>query len=755
MSKAQQMTVARDAPPRDFESGTYMHETARMNSTPSKQGWSATDAHASLGRTLSRPPAGGLGQAVIPIVNKLQDIFAHLRTAPPVELPQVVVVGSQSSGKSSVLEALVGRDFLPRGAGICTRRPLVLQLVHTPAGQSDEGDEWGEFLHAPGKLWYNFDEIREEIKAETDRETGSNYGVSDKQIRLKICSPHVLTITLVDLPGIIKVPVGDQPDDIEGRIRAMVLGYIQHDTSVILAVSPANADLANSDALQLARMVDPAGVRTIGVITKLDIMDRGTDARRYLQGKVVPLRLGFVGVVNRCQQDVDGGRPIRDALRLEAEFFSSSPAYRDIPELCGIPNLAAKLNTILALHIYNLLPELRARTDHQLRTVTAELALLGDEPVKDGASQGRMLLSILTAFASAFSAFVEGRNEALTCELAGGARIHYIFQDIFVKSLEEVDPCDDLTDADIRTALQNATGPRAVLFVPEVPFEMLVRRQISRLQRPSLQCARFVYEELVKVSRRCEEAVEGLYRFGVLRHRMEEIMGTFLREALVPAESMIRNLVAMEMDFINTSHPNFIGGHRAVAAVLSTAKIGLADMRHDRGYGRDNGGAGEGGAERDNSTHSWGLGSAAATPREPPSNQGGAMGYLRAGVCALTKRDRDKEPPPSSREGAERDKGADGSSVHGYAGSSKHGAASLLDAPPDIRLQEPPAYLRAGDPRGDADRVEISVTRLLVRSYYDIVRKNLQDAVPKATMHFLVNHVKRELQNKLIEVLFK
>lgn len=97
------------------------------------------------------------------------------------------------------------------------------------------------------------------LQVETDREAGENKGISDKQIRLKIFSPNVLNITLVDLPGITKVPVGDQPSDIEARIRTMIISYIKHETCIILAVNPANSDLANSDALQMARMADPDG----------------------------------------------------------------------------------------------------------------------------------------------------------------------------------------------------------------------------------------------------------------------------------------------------------------------------------------------------------------------------------------------------------------------------------------------------------------------------------------------------------------
>lgn len=105
-----------------------------------------------------------LGSSVIPTVNKLQDIFAKLGSQSTIELPQVAVVGSQSSGKSSVLEALVGRDFLPRGSDICTRRPLVLQLLQTKRRPDGHDEEWGEFLHLQGKKFYNFNEIREEIQ---------------------------------------------------------------------------------------------------------------------------------------------------------------------------------------------------------------------------------------------------------------------------------------------------------------------------------------------------------------------------------------------------------------------------------------------------------------------------------------------------------------------------------------------------------------------------------------------------------------
>jgi dynamin 1-like protein len=133
-----------------------------------------------------------------------------------------------------VLESIVGRSFLPRGTGIVTRRPLVLQLFNTGgdnddvAGEeeggerkaasedesvtlrrkqrdrtasSDQQEEWGEFIHQPGKRYTDFSYIREEIKRDTDRLTGRAKGVSSTPIHLKIYSPRVLTLTMVDLPG--------------------------------------------------------------------------------------------------------------------------------------------------------------------------------------------------------------------------------------------------------------------------------------------------------------------------------------------------------------------------------------------------------------------------------------------------------------------------------------------------------------------------------------------------------------------------
>ncbi|KAF7016237.1 hypothetical protein CFC21_029894 [Triticum aestivum] len=685
-----------------------------------------------------------VGQAVIPLVNRLQDIMARLDgdAAAGVELPQVAAIGGQSSGKSSVLEALVGRDFLPRGPEICTRRPLVLQLVRHSAPE-----EWGEFLHAPGRRFDDFEHIKREIQSETDKEAGGNKGVSDKQIRLKIFSPNVIDITLVDLPGITRVPVGDQPSDIESRIRTMIMQYIKHPSCIILAVSPANADLANSDALQLARLGDPDGSRTIGVITKLDIMDRGTDARNFLLGNVIPLKLGYVGIVNRSQEDINFNRSIKDALAFEEKFFSTlpvclEPAYHGLSQCCGVPQLAKKLNMILLKHITDMLPGLKSRINAQLVAVAKEHAAYGDT-AESTAGQGVKLLNILGKYCEAFSSMVEGKNKVSTDQLSGGARIHYIFQSIFVKSLEEIDPCKNISDEDIRTSIQNSDGPKGAMFLPEVPFEILVRKQIDRLLDPSLQCAKFIYDELVKISHGC--LTSELQKYPILKRRMGESVSNFLRDGLRPAETMITHIIEMEMDYINTSHSSFVGGSK----VVELAKHEGLSSRGPTSL----------------SVHKDGVGISSEAQLKS-STENNVQLKSERGQKSRAVFARDTSRGATAEKGFQPDTDA-GTSVAG-GGQNGHslvsGSLSSMSDPRGyslnslysmIRLREPPSTLKPSENKTDRDRTEIAIVKLLVKSYYDIVRKSIEDAVPKAIMHFLVNHTKRELHNVLIRKLYR
>ncbi|KAK2658873.1 hypothetical protein Ddye_005406 [Dipteronia dyeriana] len=682
-----------------------------------------------------------IGSSLIPIINRLQDILSPFGgELAKISLPQVAVVGSQSSGKSSVLEALVGRDFLPRGCDICTRRPLALMLENrSQKNADDDGRDWAEFRHLPGKRFYDFARVREEIMTETNKEAGSNKGVSDKQIRLKVSSPNVLNMTLVDLPGITKVPVGDQPTDIEERIRGMIMAHIKQENCIILAVSPANSDLATSDALQMAKAADPTGSRTIGVITKLDIMDRGTNACNFLLGKVVPLSLGYVGVVNRCQEDINQNRSIQDALAYEAQFFRDHPVYNGLSDRCGVPQLAKKLNQILEQHIRIILPGLKSELNSRMIAVAKELKKYG-QVMESKAEQQVILLNILTRYCEAFSAMVDGKSQEMsTKELFGGARIHYIFQSIFVKTLEEVDPCQDLTDDDIRTAIQNATGTRNSLFVPEVPFELLVRRQIARFLEPCFQCLRFVHDELIKISRACE--VTSLQRFPILRRHLDDVMGQFLHDGVRPAQVMIKNLIELELGYINSSHPSFIGGNKAVELAMQEMKS-LQDGTDAEKVPTIETGQ----RSRTDLLKSVVNG---VLPNGVLPNQGNHSQSINQKAVSNGGNSSSRSWGISSIFGSKAQSGV--STARKNLGETLHDGEQL---PSVIQLKEPPSILRPLE-MTERDTVEIIVTKLMLGSYHDIVRKNIQDLVPKAIMHFLVNHTKRNLHNTFIQKLYR
>ncbi|RKF53759.1 Dynamin-related protein DNM1, partial [Erysiphe neolycopersici] len=515
-----------------------------------------------------------LGEDLLGIVNKLQDLVFNTIGNDSLDLPQIVVVGSQSSGKSSVLENIVGRDFLPRGSGIVTRRPLILQLINilpdedSPDTSVSTQPEWAEFHHIPNRRFTEFHDVKREIENETARIAGNNKGINRQPINLKIYSPSVLSLTLVDLPGLTKVPIGDQPTDIEKQTRNLISEYIAKPNSIILAVSPANVDIVNSEALKLARHVDPLGRRTIGVLTKIDLMDHGTNAMDILSGRVYPLKLGFIGVVNRSQQDIQGNKSLEEALKAESNFFKHHPAYRNMASRCGTQFLAKSLNTTLMAHIRERLPDIKARLNTLMGQTQQELAGYGDMHFSGKEHRGSLVLQLMTRFASSFISSIDGTSTDIsTKELCGGARIYYIFNSVFGNSLESIDPTTNLSALDIRTAIRNSTGPRPSLFVPELAFDLLVKPQIKLLEIPSQRCVELVYEELIKICHTCGSTE--LTRFPRLQAKLIEVVSDLLRERLGPASSYVESLISIQRAYINTNHPNFLGAAAAMSNVVT------------------------------------------------------------------------------------------------------------------------------------------------------------------------------------------
>ena len=220
------------------------------------------------------------------ILNKIDSSSAHLT------LPSIVVIGSQSSGKSSVLEAIVGKEFLPKGNNMVTRRPIELTLVNTP----NSDDITADF---PAQRLYNIRDFKEvkRILTELNMSVPSSETISEDPIQLTVKSSRVPDLSLVDLPGYIQIEAVDQPPELKSRIQQLCDKYLD-EPNIILAISAADVDLANSSALRAAKAADPRGLRTIGVVTKMDLVTP-SEARNILNNKKYPLKMGYVGVITK------------------------------------------------------------------------------------------------------------------------------------------------------------------------------------------------------------------------------------------------------------------------------------------------------------------------------------------------------------------------------------------------------------------------------------------------------------------------
>ncbi|XP_055332808.1 dynamin-1-like protein [Paramacrobiotus metropolitanus] len=656
-------------------------------------------------------------EALIPVINKLQDVFskAGITNLEAINLPQIIVVGAQSAGKSSVLESLVGRDFLPRGQGLVTRLPLVLQLIHwDDDSKSRYGEllknipgssgkkEFGLFLHDENKLYTSFDDVRKEINDETDRVMGKNKGIGSKPINLRIFSESVVNLTLVDLPGLTKNPVGDQPRDIEDQITKLIMTYIKNPNSLILAVTPANVDMATSEALKLAKAVDPEGKRTLAVITKLDLMDKGTDARDVLSGGVIPVKLGIIGVVNRSQQDINTNKAILNALKDEKTFLMKH--YSELAHQHGTIFLSRTLNNLLMSHIRDRLPDLKEQIS---KLTLAHKNIMEDlgQPVTD--KEGH-LIRLITEFVKAYSSTVDGTSvEVDANKLKGGAMISVeIFQNIFQEHLFAVEALDGLELKNIVLTLRGAAGLYPPLTVPDMAFRTLAKDQIGHMLQPCLECVDLVYEEMQRIIQRCGKEIQREFqKYPKFCDSVLRVVNEFIKQQAESTRAMVKYLVDIEVSYINTKHPDFCDEMESLLEERSAAR---AEKNHDK-------------SSTDSSNTQRNGAKKAPLPVQPP-------GYFSPLV-----------PPSRGKNG--RNKSS--RSIFGLGDGTEREANFLTEIEEFDPGNIPPREME-----------DVELMKTLVTKYFAIVQKTIFDIVPKAIVHSLIETTKDELSRILLAKLY-
>ncbi|KAF1804067.1 P-loop containing nucleoside triphosphate hydrolase protein [Mucor lusitanicus] len=271
---------------------------------------------------------------------EIRSILMSIDHNETLKLPSIVVIGSQSSGKSSVLEAIVGHEFLPKGSNMVTRRPIELTLIHTP----HQEEEYGEFPDLGlGKI-FDFKKIQKTL-VDLNMAVSESECVSDKPIELRVYSPNVPDLTLIDLPGYIQISNRNQPETLKNKIEDLCEKYIRG-PNIILAVCSANVDLANSPALKASRKWDPLGLRTIGVITKMDLVPPQVGAA-ILRNTDYPLHLGYIGVVCKAPENAADGNMTRALIKSEEAYFRSHLIFNQRDIQVGTSTLRHKLMNVL------------------------------------------------------------------------------------------------------------------------------------------------------------------------------------------------------------------------------------------------------------------------------------------------------------------------------------------------------------------------------------------------------------------------
>lgn len=578
--------------------------------------------------------------------------------------------------------------------------------------------------------------------------SGSNSGISSVPIRLKLFSPNVLTLTLIDLPGITRNPIGDQPQDIEYQVRNLCEKFCFKSRTLILAVTAANTDIANSDGLSVARKCDPKGERTLGVITKLDLMDEGTDASQVLNNQLIPLKLGYVGVVNRSQKEIDSRATAQVARKKEQQFFKTHPVYD--ANRNGTDYLTKRLSAILYAHIKRSIPSLRSELNDRVLSIDSQLKSLGRSAldVFSNSSRTRMdsteeiedskmseaMLNIITEYAKKYSNAIEGKfdieeqvfgkSPKENRPVAGGAKILSLFHGSFHRELAAIPPLHNITDDQLKQTILSTMGTKKALFVPENSFELLVSRQIGYFLLPSLQCAQRVFEELSLLAKKTH--ARHLQRFPTLQRKIVEVVISLLKRQLDPTKRMIEDIINIEKAYINTSHPDFVGGPNAIKNAYNNTNTRL-EVPEDL-----------------------------PESRERPSHS-----YDERGSLDVDDIEEDEiNPSPNT------DKGVLSFLFNKSSAPINNTIENLNDIGTGSDLTSP-EYGEENVPitiskdvksalyENEAiNEMDCEIIKELMKSYLHVTKKNIEDLIPKTVMFFLVNYIKDHVQNELVREVY-
>ncbi|XVF41584.1 hypothetical protein PTKIN_Ptkin01aG0291000 [Pterospermum kingtungense] len=425
---------------------------------------------------------------LLDVVDRLRNLMVMKEG---IQLPTIVVVGDQSSGKSSVLESLAGIN-LPRGQGICTRVPLIMRLQNHPNPVPEF------FLEFNGKtVSTDEDNIANAIVRATEEIAGQGKGISNNPLTLVVKKNGVPDLTMVDLPGITRVPVHGQPENIYEQIRDIIMEYITPEESIILNVLSASVDFSTCESIRMSRQVDKTGDRTLAVVTKADRAPEGLLEK--VTSDDVNIGLGYICVRNRI-----GDESYEQARMEEARLFQSHPLLSMIDKsIVGVPVLAQKLVQIQATIIAKCLPETVRKINEKLNNNITELNKM-PRPLTSTADALTVLMHIIGAAKESLrkillrGEFEEYSDEKRMHCTARLAEMLNEFSDELQKSSQSKSSLSNFLMDEIRV-LEEAKGIALPNFLPRTAFLTILQQKVKGISSYPAQFMGGVWDYLEEV----------------------------------------------------------------------------------------------------------------------------------------------------------------------------------------------------------------------------------------------------------------
>ncbi|KAB0403504.1 hypothetical protein E2I00_002446 [Balaenoptera physalus] len=413
-------------------------------------------------------------------------------------LPAIAVIGDQSSGKSSVLEALSG-VALPRGSA-------------------------------------------------QDVIAGNGVGISHELISLEITSPEVPDLTLIDLPGITRVAVGNQPHDIGLQIKALIKKYIQRQQTINLVVVPCNVDIATTEALSMAQEVDPDGDRTIGILTKPDLVDKGTEkgVLKVMQNLTYRLKKGYMIVKCRGQQEVTNKLSLAEATKKEMMFFQTHPYFRVLLEerKATVPCLAERLTTELIWHINKSLPLLENQLKESHQRATEELRQCGDNIPHNEADKMFFLIEKIKVFNQDIEKLIEGEEIVKEKESRLYNKIREEFKNWILVLTANTQKVKNIIHEEVSKYDKQYRGKELLGFVSYKTFETIMKQYLEQLVDPALEILQKTVEIIWQTfTDTAQKSFGGFYN---LNHTVQSRIEDIKTKQAETAENLIRLQFRME-----------------------------------------------------------------------------------------------------------------------------------------------------------------------------------------------------------------